>query len=81
VTLPALVADTNILSYTHNGHSLWAAYQPILEGHAVLIAAQTVAELRYGALLAGWGTRRTARLEAFMRQHPVVYPNDAVCGR
>jgi tRNA(fMet)-specific endonuclease VapC len=79
VTLPALLADTNILSYAHNQHTLWNVYHPILQGHAVLIAAQTVAELRYGAFRVGWGTRRTARLEALMAAYPVVYPNDAIC--
>lgn len=81
MTLPALLADTNILSYAHNEHTLWNAYHPILKGHAVLIAAQTVAELRFGALRVNWGTRRVARLEALISQHPVVYPNDAICWR
>jgi tRNA(fMet)-specific endonuclease VapC len=81
VTRRALLADTNILSYAHNEHTLWEAYRPLLEGYAVLIAAQTLAELRYGAFLSGWGLQRTKRLEALIAQHPVVYPNDAVCSR
>jgi tRNA(fMet)-specific endonuclease VapC len=81
VSSSALLADTNILSYAHNEHTLWNAYQPILNGHAVLIAAQSVAELRFGALRVRWGERRTARLEALIKACPVVYPNDAICTR
>jgi predicted nucleic acid-binding protein len=53
VTPPALLADTNILSYAHDQHTLWNAYHSLLKGHGVLIAAQTVAELRYGAFQVG----------------------------
>ncbi len=45
----------------------------------MLIAAQTVAELRYGAFRVGWGVRRTARLEALIAAYPVAYQNDAIC--
>lgn len=76
-----LLADTNILSYAHNEHTFWQAYQKILSGHTVLIASQTVAELRFGAFRVGWGERRIARLEALIKAYPVVYPNDAVCTR
>ena len=77
----ALLADTNILSYAHNEHTLWNAYQPILSGKMVLIAAQSVAELRFGAFRVGWGERRMARLEALIQAYPVVYPTDAICTR
>jgi predicted nucleic acid-binding protein len=35
-----------------------------LMGNQLFVAVQTVAELRYGALVAGWPDRRRARLEA-----------------
>lgn len=74
-----LLADTNILSYAHNEHTLWKVYQPILSGRMVLISAQSVAELRFGALRVGWGQQRMARLEALIQTHTVIYPNNAIC--
>ncbi len=81
MTASVVLADTNILSYAHNHHSLWGVYEPLLQGHIVLIAAQTVAELRFGAFRLHWGERRLARLEALIAQYKVVYPNDAICSR
>ena len=77
--MKTVLADTNILSYAHNNHTFWQMYQPLLAGCIVIITAQTVAELRYGALSVGWGERRTANLEAMIAQYPVVYPNNAIC--
>jgi hypothetical protein len=37
--------------------------RPLLEGRPAVISFITVAELRYGAKLAGWGTARLVRLD------------------
>jgi hypothetical protein len=34
-----------------------------MAGHQILLAAVTVAELRYGSLAVGWGGQRRLRLE------------------
>lgn len=73
------LVDTNILSYANNEHSLWQVYEPIIRAHSLFIAAQTVAELRFGARYDQWGERRTQRLEILMSKYAVVYPNDAIC--
>ncbi|MEM7734855.1 MAG: PIN domain-containing protein [Deinococcota bacterium] len=73
------LVDTNILSYANNDHSLWQIYKPILESHSLYLAAQTVAELRFGALYDNWGKRRTQRLEVLISKYDVIYPNDAIC--
>lgn len=72
------LVDTNILSYANNDHSLWRVYKPLIEAHSLFIAAQTVAELRFGARY-GRGERRTQRLEVLISKYSVVYPNDAIC--
>lgn len=43
-----------------------------MKGHQVLLAAQTVGELRYGALLARWSTARSRRLEGSVAATSVV---------
>lgn len=76
-----LVADTNVLSYIFNGHSLAQLYKPKLEGHVAAVSFQTLAELRLGAVLARWGERRKGQLERFLQAFVVVFPNDALCHR
>jgi predicted nucleic acid-binding protein len=73
------LVDTNIISYANNEHSLWQVYEPIVGSHSLYLAAQTVAELRFGARYGHWGERRTQRLEVLISKYGVVYPNDAVC--
>jgi tRNA(fMet)-specific endonuclease VapC len=47
-------------------------------GHQVFIAAVTVSELRYGALVADWGQPRRDRLEEAIRTTTVVPVTDAL---
>ena len=60
-----VVVDTNVfgapLARRHG--RLVGLYAPHLVGHLLVLAAQSVAELRFGALLAGWGGARRAELE------------------
>ena len=58
--------DTNIVSYILKGHSLAAAYHPLLAGHTLAICFMTEAERFEGAYRARWGPRRLARLEALL---------------
>jgi predicted nucleic acid-binding protein len=61
----AVVVDTNVFgaALTRRGASLQRLYAPHLAGRVLVLAAQTVAELRFGALLARWGEARQAALE------------------
>jgi predicted nucleic acid-binding protein len=61
----AVVVDTNVFgaALTRRGAALQRLYAPHLAGRVLVLAAQTVAELRFGALLARWGEARQAALE------------------
>lgn len=74
-----LLVDTNIISYIFNGHSLAGSYEKHLRGQTILVAAQTVAEMRFGAYRAKWGERRRKSLEETLADYTVAYPNDAIC--
>jgi predicted nucleic acid-binding protein len=50
----------------------------VLPGNQLHLAAQTVAELRYGALLAGWAASRVARLEDAIQAATVIPVTDAL---
>jgi predicted nucleic acid-binding protein len=50
-------------------------------GQRLLLAPQTVAELRFGALAAGWAERRVARLEAKIAEATVVPVTDTLLHR
>lgn len=76
-----VVVDTNVISYIFNQHSLGIPYKTRLQGHTVLIAAQTLEELRYGAFKAGWGASRLSKLEFFLESLKVVHTTDTICIR
>lgn len=49
-----------------------------MAGHQIFLAAFTVAELRYGALVAGWGEQRRHQLEQSIAATTVVPISDAL---
>lgn len=49
-----------------------------MAGHQLILAAVTVAELRYGGLFAGWGDQRRQRLEESIAATTVVPVSDAL---
>jgi tRNA(fMet)-specific endonuclease VapC len=71
-----VIVDTGVFGarLTPRGRSLAAAYRPLLEGRPALISFITVAELRYGASLAGWGPARLARLDRELGRADTVWP-------
>jgi predicted nucleic acid-binding protein len=50
----------------------------LMAGNQIFLAAVTVAELRYGALVAGWGDQRRQRLEQSIAATTVVPVSDAL---
>jgi len=67
-----LVVDTGVFSAALSRRRR-AAFEPAvakLAGNQLFLAAQTVAELRYGVLVAGWGEARRTRLEAAIATAP-----------
>lgn len=60
-----LVVDTGVFSASLSlrRRPQFERHVNVLTGEQLFLAAQTVAELRYGALVAGWGDARRLRLE------------------
>jgi tRNA(fMet)-specific endonuclease VapC len=70
-----VVVDTDVYSARLVPDSTLARrYEPLLIGRAELVSFQTVAEVRYGALLRGWGDTRLRRMEAAFDRIEIVYP-------
>jgi tRNA(fMet)-specific endonuclease VapC len=61
-----LVVDTGVFSaaLSTRRRAQFERQIAVLSGNQLFLAAATVAELRYGALIAGWGPPRRDRLEA-----------------
>lgn len=70
---PAVV-DTNVFGaeLTRRGAAVAGMYRDHVEGRDLFISFVTVAELRYGARLAGWGDQRLRRLEARIAAAEIV---------
>lgn len=73
---PAAVVDTNVFGaeLTRRGAPVAGAYREHVQGRALFISFVTVAELRYGARLAGWG-------ESNLDQGPMLqmWPCPLIC--
>lgn len=70
-----IVVDTNVFSarLRTRAHRLSALYDPLITGRKWLISFQTVMEVESGALIAGWGEARRARLAALIADAEVVW--------
>jgi predicted nucleic acid-binding protein len=71
-----VVVDTGVFAarLTPSGSLLATRYRPVLEGRPAIISFVTVAELGYGARLAGWGPGRLRRLEYEIARAEIVWP-------
>ena len=70
------VLDTTIASLMLDGNPAIDLYETDLDGSTLVISFQTVAEMRYGAMAAGWGARRRHDLEQFLRRFHIVEYSD-----
>jgi tRNA(fMet)-specific endonuclease VapC len=77
--VPARLLDTNIVSYMVKQHHLLAPYLPHVTGYDLGISFQTDAELTAGGVVAGWGPRKWARLEAVLAPMVVLHSDDDIC--
>lgn len=69
-----MVVDTDVFSARLIPDSALALrYEPLLLGRIEFISFQTVAEVRYGALLRGWGATRLRRTEAEIARTEIVH--------
>jgi predicted nucleic acid-binding protein len=74
-----IVVDTDVASYLFNWHSLAQKYATALNGSELVLSFMSVAELRMGAISAGWGARRRLLLEQFMRGFDLFYADNDLC--
>jgi len=74
-----IVVDTDIASYIFNWHSNARGYVDALRGSELILSFMSIAEMRMGAIAAGWGVRRRVLLEQFIAGFGVVYADDALC--
>ncbi len=76
----AVVIDTNILGASlRPGHTeLWDLAQPFIGDAPILISHVTAAELRFGALLAGWGPHRLRDLDERLIAVQIVWPGPSL---
>ena len=73
-----VVLDTTVASMMLNQNPLLAFYYAHLLNASWLISFQTVAEVRFGALKANWGTARQQQLEVFLQRFQVIPYTDSL---
>lgn len=80
MTSRVVVADTMVVGWrlSENPPDVAAAYDALIGDAAVLVSFQTVMELRYGAVNAGWGELRMRRLNRQFAGLVIVQPDDAM---
>jgi tRNA(fMet)-specific endonuclease VapC len=75
-----IVVDTGVFSASLSSRRR-TRFQPLIglmAGHQLFLAAATVSELRYGALVAAWGDQRRQRLEESIAAATVVPVTDSL---
>src|SRR5215471_1879115 len=73
-----IVVDTDVASYIFNWLTLAQQYVNALRGSDLILSFMSVAELRMGAMAAGWGGQRRLLLERFVHGFE-LYPDDDLC--
>jgi predicted nucleic acid-binding protein len=72
-----VLVDTNVFTAPlRKGRPLEARYAKHTVGRVIVVAPQTVAEARYGALTGGWGERRLVELARLTSAVPVLPVDD-----
>ena len=75
-----LVVDTGVFSaaLSRRRRQLFASHVESLLGNQLFLSVVTVAELRYGAIVADWGSPRRERVESAIAATTVVPVTDAL---
>jgi predicted nucleic acid-binding protein len=71
-----VAVDTGVFAaeLVRRGAPLAESYRPLIEGRPFVVSFVTVAEVRFGARLAGWGVARLQRTEQRLAQARIVWP-------
>jgi toxin FitB len=76
----AVVCDTDAASFIVKDDPVRATrYKALLQGRSVVLPFPVLAELRLAAELRGWGVARRSRLDEFVADCVVRYPDSALC--
>lgn len=59
---PAIVVDTNVVSYIYRDDPIGSPYLARMDGHRAVISFQTYEEVLFGVLISNWGEQRINRL-------------------
>jgi len=73
-----IVVDTDVAPYIFNWHSSAQRWVDVLRGSELIFSFMSIAEMRMGAIAAGWGVRRRALLERLIKGFGAVYADDAL---
>jgi predicted nucleic acid-binding protein len=77
-----LLVDTDVFSWVTWERGRYEEFGDLLRGHVLALSFATVAELRAGALIAGWGEAKWRRLEDRMaQQYTILSATDPVTMR
>jgi predicted nucleic acid-binding protein len=78
-----IVVDTMVISwlFDERPNPLANRYRALIGRRSVLLAFQTVMELRYGALRANWGELRRRRLERRIAELTIIEGDDEMTTR
>lgn len=77
--MPAVVVDTDVVSFQFKRDTRAAIYDPHLAARQWVMSFMTLAELERWALTHRWGTARRARLERHVRRFVIVHSDDTLC--
>ena len=77
MTVTTVLLDTNVFTaWLRPRSALLPLYGKHVFGRRIAIAQQTVAEVRYGAVAAGWGERRLDAVDRLLRRSRVLPADD-----
>jgi predicted nucleic acid-binding protein len=71
-----VVVDTNVFSAALSHRALANDYAKHLSGRRLIVSFQTVAEMRFGGLAAGWGQKRMREMEKAIAKAATIPPHD-----
>ena len=75
------VADTSVASLILRKRPEVSAYRERLEGSRIYLSFQTIAEMRFGALLKNWGGKRRRELEDFLGSYTTLEYTDELADK